>query len=78
MSSSKSSPTQTGHTVPSMKSPKDRGVPHLARSLNDEGTLRVEIDGDWTSLEKATNATEVTHWIVMQLVALGETGQRIS
>ncbi|TNC43163.1 hypothetical protein FHG66_21130 [Rubellimicrobium rubrum] len=78
MSSSKTPPAQAGHSVPAMPSPKDRGVPHLALSLNDEGTLRVEIDGDWTNLKKAANATDVTHWAVMQLATLGEPGHRIS
>ncbi len=62
----------------SLKSPDERGVPHLALTMTRDGKLDVMPEGDWKSIGGASKAPEVAFGIARQLAALGEHGQRIS
>ncbi|TNC74157.1 hypothetical protein [Rubellimicrobium roseum] len=71
-------PLVKDHKVPKLKPAEERGVPRLGLSMADDSTLRTQIAGDWTSITKAAGAPEVSHWIAMQLAALGDHGHRVS
>ena len=50
----------------------------LELAKGESGTLRVAIGGDWSNIGRAAGAPEVSHWIAMQLAAMGEHGFPVS
>jgi hypothetical protein len=68
--------SSAGGVVPTSSAKADRKAPGL-KLHGGEGTLRIEVDGDFTRLLEATGRNAaVSAGIIMQIAVLGSRGQR--